>query len=79
MSFFFVAIKNPLPGKAGEEKNQFAFAAAFFALRSLRYHGRYASPNIKVITAIITAIRSAKLGGRISNTEGVDSGRAIYR
>ena len=43
------------------------------------YHGRYATANKNVTTAAITQILKAKLGGKISSTDGVDSGFAINK
>ena len=38
-------------------RNPGNYIPGFFALRSFRYQGRYASPNIAVIATIITRIR----------------------
>lgn len=53
--------------------------AAHLAFRSFRCQGRYARPNMTVITAAITVRRRRKLGGRMSRMEGVSSGFAMNR
>jgi len=53
--------------------------AIFFAFLSFINHGRYAIKKSAVITSAIMMILSAKFGGSMSSTDGVDSGRAIKR